>query len=224
MKIYKSTPPLLFLLIFVSACSSADLSWNYDGSVTMSGKQLKTGLQSAYSGFSNGEGVFIAGYKIDNKGINHPYAVFVDNELTMRSSWKRNRKVQQFFLYKKHTYLLDDLGRVELYENSTWVESSIKLQSNSIIVDSNEFIIACKPTPLMKTSENIGSCYSVQKSWKVDLSWRVVKPKICDNFLVVVEDSNREIKAHRIDINSGDILRSISISTPVEHVCSLQFN
>lgn len=211
------------IFILISACSNAEIHWNHDGTVTKDNIQIETDLQNTYTGYVSSNGIFLGGYKIDKSGVNYPHAVFVSNDLSSNIAWERNTEVQHFFSYNNETHLLDNVGNVELFENQAWKETSINLQPNSIIVESSDFIVACKPTPLMKIDTKRGTCYSQENSWEININWRKIKPKMCGAYLIAVDSSGHKIIAHQINIKTGEINNSISMPKAINNICSLKF-
>ncbi len=225
MKHFNYTNLLLACLLFLSACSSAELKWDFNGSVSLGKKYLKTNLDNTYSGLPTEEGLFLAGYKIDSQGINHPTAALVKQDLSDVTYWPQTEDIKQFFQYQQNVYLLSNTGQARLYQNNGWSEEQkIQLKENSIVIDSTHHITACTPAPLMKTAKSRGTCYSPDKGWDIDVSWSSVKPALCGKYITVIEDRAHKIKAHQIDTISGDIVRSIEIKTAVDDVCTVMFN
>lgn len=212
-------------LLLLSACSSAEPKWNFNGSVTLDKKHLKTKLDNIYSGLTTQEGLFLAGYQIDSQGINHPTAALVEPDLSDVTYWHLSEDIKQFFQFKQGIYLLSVTGEVHQYQSKGWSEDQkIRLKQNSIVVDTTHQITACTPAPLMKTSKFRGSCYSPAKGWDISVSWSSVKPALCGKYLTVVEDRLYSVKAHQIDTTSGEIIHSVDIKNAVDDACKVAFN
>lgn len=74
---------ILLCILPVSAFSGSLLEWQYDGTISCGNYKMKTELQNIYSGFPVSYGIYLAGFKIDENGINHPWIVFADRKLTI---------------------------------------------------------------------------------------------------------------------------------------------
>ena len=171
MKDFKNYLLPLFCLFLFSACANTQLQWSYDVSVNRGANVLKTELQNFFAALAVDNGLFLAGYKIDERGINYPYIVYVDSNMNHVKYWEQPSGLKQFFQYQDRTYFLDENGVTSFYENDNWLKSDFIFKPDSIIIYSGEFFIACKPAPLMKASTERGSCYSPQKNWNVAVSW-----------------------------------------------------
>ena len=216
---------LLVCLLFLSACTNAELAWDYDGSVSQGGNRIKTKLDNTYSGLITEQGVFLAGYEIDSQGINHPFAALVQFDLGTVNYWPQTKDIKQFFQYQDNTYMLSSTGQTHLFQHKDWTEDQqLLLKANSIVIDSSPHIIACSPAPLMKTSHLRGSCYSPGNGWEIELSWSLVKPALCGEYLTVIEDRSQTLKAHQINLISGNIVRSIELKTAVADACAVVLN
>ncbi|MDX2445556.1 MAG: hypothetical protein QNK30_17305, partial [Bacteroidales bacterium] len=81
MKDFKNYLLISFCLLSLLACSNTQLRWSYGGSVSSGANVLQTELQNFFVALPVDNGIFLAGYKIDEQGINYPYIVFVDSDI-----------------------------------------------------------------------------------------------------------------------------------------------
>lgn len=220
MKNIKFIIVVLCFLLPLPACSNQAPKWQHDGTVSFGDVNIKTGLQNVYSALIVPGGVFLAGYKIDKQGVNYPYTVYVDEVSKGVKLWQQNKDVKDFFLYQEKAHFVDVEGGVQVYSDKAWHKAGFNLKPGSVVVLSEDFIVACKPAPMMKVAMiESGFCYSPQKKWEVKLSWRQVRPSICNGILTVVEDSKPKIVAHQIDIQSGNTLKSKILVKKVKDAC-----
>jgi hypothetical protein len=209
---------ILLCILPVSAFSGSLLEWQYDGTISCGNYKMKTELQNIYSGFPVSDGIYLAGFKIDENGINHPWIVFADRKLTNIKYWPQHSVVTQFFEHNQHVNFLNKTGEIYALDG-IWHRSDFSLKPGSIIIFSNNYLIACNPAPLMKVSKKRGSCYSPQKKWDVDVSWRNITPSICNKVLTVVEDHAFEVTANQFDMQTGELLNRKKLRIAVKDAC-----
>lgn len=213
-----------FCLVLLCSCSASGetvLKWEYDGTVKHGARQIKTKLQNTYYAFNSEDGIYLAGFVIDKMGVNHPYLVFVKNDLTEQYDWAQEATVEQVFTFNEQLYLLDEDGNTKRKSKEGWSEGGISFLPKSKVVYSNSDIIACVPSPLAKNSLENGNCYSLKKGWRVNLAWRSIQPAVCGDYLTTIEDNAEEIKGHEIDLDTGKIVKTISlkVSPSQENLC-----
>ncbi len=210
---------LLVCLLPFPACLGEGLQWRHDGSVSHGQRVIQTQLQSIYEALAVNDGIFLAGYKIDKVGVNYPYIAFVDQKLEEPRYWAQSADPKQFFEFDHRVHLLDVEGTLFFFEKEEWRQAAFSLKPDSIVVHSSNFLVACRPAPLMMTDTELGCCYSPQKQWQVEVNWRSIKPAVCDGVLTVVEERGPKRIAHRIDLKSGKIVKSKQLTAPVEDAC-----
>ncbi|WDE05878.1 hypothetical protein SG34_002780 [Thalassomonas viridans] len=217
---------LLILTAWLTSCAvveKSQLQWRYDGSVFTPHAKIETGLDNAYYAFDTPQGLYLAGFKIDNKGINHPYLVFIGKQLSGQIHWPQDRAVEQLFFYKKQLYLLDESGKTQVKAGQHWREHPLTFTANSKVITSRQALIACVPTPLPSADYTRGHCYSPTKNWRRDIAWRSVTPALCNNILLAINDYPAPKSLHYIDIDTGKILNRTSIpdNTSFPSLCDL---
>ncbi|WDD98604.1 hypothetical protein [Thalassomonas actiniarum] len=222
-------PGVILLCSWLNSCAVVEkskLQWRYDGRVFSPLAEVNTGLDNAYYAFDTPEGLYLAGFKIDNKNINHPYLVFISKQLNGQIQWPQNQAVEQLFFYKKQLYLLDETGQTQIKSDNQWREHPLTLTAHSRVITSEKALIACVPTPLASADYTRGHCYSITKNWRVDIAWRSVTPTLCNNILVAVSDYPSRGTLHQIDINNGKIIKSASEPhiIPGQNLCDLLMN
>jgi hypothetical protein len=132
--------------------------------------------------------------------------------------WPQHSVVTQFFEHNQHVNFLNKTGEIYALDG-IWHRSDFSLKPGSIIIFSNNYLIACNPAPLMKVSKKRGSCYSPQKKWDVDVSWRNITPSICNKVLTVVEDHAFEVTANQFDMQTGELLNRKKLRIAVKDAC-----
>ncbi|MDG9671364.1 hypothetical protein ONV78_26760 [Hahella sp. CR1] len=215
---------LATLLAFpLSACAQTVFSWRHDGVVVNQGQTLQTELQNAYAGFETDEGLYLAGFKIDQKGENHPFIMFISRDLKVTTSWPLETMASQFFEYQQKLYMLDVEGKAFQFESNDWRRANLTFKPNSIIVSTSRDIVACNPAPLTKIANGTGSCYSLFKQWSVDVNWRAAPPKICDGELIIQEHKDGSLHYLAVDIESGKLLKSLYTEKAFSGLCQVSF-
>ncbi len=213
---------LIFLLVCLlpfPACLGEGLQWRQDGSISLDQHVIQTQLQNVYEALAVNDGIFLAGYKIDKAGANYPCIAFVDKKLDEPHYWPQSIDPKQFFEFDHRVHLLNVEGKVFVFAKEAWQPAAFSLKPNSMVVHSSEFLVACRPAPLMMTDNELGCCYSPQKQWQVEVNWRSVKPAVCDGMLTVVDERGPKRLAHQIDMKSGKIVKSKQLTAPVEDAC-----
>jgi hypothetical protein len=216
----------IIILLFLCSCTAVGgsaLEWEYDGTVRHGSQKIKTKLHNAYYAFNSEEGIYLAGFVIDEKAVNHPYVVFVKKDLTEQFDWVQQAMVEQMFIFNNQLFLLDEYGNTKVKSGQSWNKSKISFLPNSKIVYNVSDIIACVPSPLGKSSQDKGNCYSLKKGWKVNVAWRSIQPIVCGGFLNAIEDDSAKIKAHKINLDTGRIVKSIDLKSPPsqENLCNM---
>lgn len=217
---------LIVLWFWLSACTVVEkskLQWRYNGSVFSSSAEVKTSLDNAYYAFDSPQGLYLAGFKIDNNNINHPYLVFISKQLKEQTQWRQTQAVEQLFFYKEQLYLLDESGNTQIKIAKGWQEHPLTFTANSKLITSKKTLIACVPTPLPSADYTRGHCYSISKNWRVDIAWRSHHPVLCNNILLAVSDYPNRGILHHININNGKIIKSVNLQpiTPGQNLCDL---
>ncbi|WLQ17002.1 hypothetical protein O5O45_13870 [Hahella aquimaris] len=217
--------PCIFVLASLlafpfSVCAQTVFSWRHDGVVVNQGQTLQTELQNAYTGFETDEGLYLAGFKIDRKGENFPFVVFISRNLERVNSWPLETMASQFFEYQQKLYVLDVEGKAFQFDGTDWKPSGLTFKPDSIIISAGENLIACSPAPLTKAATGTGSCYSLFKQWDVEANWRAVSPKICDGSLILQDSKSSSTHFLVIEVTSGKLLNSNASFQEVAAFCT----
>ncbi len=74
-----------------------------------------------------------------------------------------------------------------------------------------------------KSSQDKSNCYSLKKGWKVNVARRSIQPTVCGDCLNDIEESSVKIKAHKINLDTGRIVKSIDLKSPPsqENLCNM---
>ncbi|WP_041598781.1 hypothetical protein [Hahella chejuensis] len=220
--------PCIFVLATLlafpfSACAQTTFSWRHDGVVVNQGQTLQTELQNAYAGFETDEGLYLAGFKIDQTRENFPFVVFISRNLERVNSWPLETMAGQFFEYQQKLHVLDVEGKAFQFESNNWRRANLTFKPNSIIVSTSRDIVACNPAPLTKIANGTGSCYSLFKQWSVDANWRAAQPRICDGELIIQEHKDGSLHYLAVDIESGKVLKSLYTEKAFSGLCLVSF-
>ena len=205
---------LLIVTITTSACASqADVVTEQSATLNLTSSSAHavahspaTTLDNSYlSRVLNGTR-YIAGFSIDNSGINTPIISTEGND--GKSSFHYpNEIVTDFFNHNNSTMAALFSGKTLLFENNQWVSSDLTLPANATVIYSEKGnIVACSPLSLMKSSGNRGNCSSVKPNWRTEIPWRTVTPKVCNNNIYAkIELPNRR-EYWKVSIINGKIL------------------
>jgi len=223
MKSINKTFVILLLLFHASNVFAKNiLEWKYDGSISNGSIEVKTKLDNTYYAYTVLDGIYLAGFVIDKNGENHPYIVYVNNELSNMIHWAQNNSVEQVFSLNDEVFLLDEEGNIKVNKNSEWVKSALHLLPKSVIVHNDGYLIACIPAPIAKSNVDNGGCYSPEKGWFVKLSWREIKPQVCGSYLIAIEDFSMDIQGYKINVDTGKVESKIKLNTlPISNLCNV---
>jgi hypothetical protein len=221
--LYLSAYLVLFSLTsFVEA--NGDFSWKPDGSVSdTAGRHITIDILSVFEGQEYRKSLFLLGYKIDKSGINYPTAARISSKLKETDYWSFDYFLNDIFVYQDKIYIAADNGVVYTLKNSNWVKSSLKLNPNSYVVLSDDDIVACYPSSLLKADQSIGACYSTKKKWNVTVNWWDQTPTICHGSLYVYEDNNDGKIVKKINLDTGKVQNSKRVSKMPDHICEIAF-
>lgn len=222
MKDFRIILLLLALPLAVCASPQAPLRWNTDGTVQAQSETVKTGLQNAYTAIETALGIYVAGFKIDDKGANHPVVVFLSQDLKTKRSWPMPGSVTQFFLFKNALHVLTIDGQALQTDGLNWSGVGLAFKRDSFVVWSDDDLVACNPAPLLMNDKTKGGCYSLFKGWQFDANWREVKPQICNGNLMVLEARAGVWWLRQLDVTSGAVLVSRKISDLVSDLCLIK--
>lgn len=212
---------LLLLFISVEACSQGDITWKPDGSVYFDHKVIKLKMQNSYFGYKFNNGIYIIGFEIDKEGTNTPTLAWINGAETKPVYWAFDSVLQEIFVSEGQTYLLDIAGEVYKLDQQQWVKQALKLKANSRIINADNGIIACNPSPLVKATTGYGSCYSTEGKWEVKVNWRETMPKLCGNYLVVVEESQKGLTLKKYNKLDGVLVLTKIIKKVPDDLCSI---
>ena len=219
--LYRLLP--VILLTGLTSCAVVEkskLQWRHNGTVLSPHREVGTVLDNAYYAFDTPQGLYLAGFEIDNKGTNHPHLVFINKDLTGQIHWPQTEAVEQLFFYNKQLYLLDETGTTQVRNGKQWQQAPLTLTANSKIITSENVLIACVPSPLPSADYTRGHCYSVTDHWRVDIAWRSVTPVLCNNTLVAVSDYPSREVVHQIELSTGKIIKQISLPAIPPDLCT----
>ena len=197
---------LLLLFISVEVCSQGDMTWKPDGRVYLDNKVIKLKIQNAYFGYNFNNGIYIIGFEIDKESNNTPTLAWLNGVDKKPVYWVFDSVLQEIFVSDGQVNLLDIDGELYKLDQQQWVKQALKLKANSRIINADNGIIACNPSPLIKESMDYGSCYSVAGKWEVKVSWREIIPRLCGDYLVVVEESQDGLTLKKYNKHNGDLV------------------
>lgn len=212
---------LLLLFISVEACSQNDITWKPDGSVYYDNKVIKLKMQNAYFGYKFNNGIYIIGFEIDKEGTNTPTLAWLNGVEAKPVYWVFDSVLQEIFISEGQVHLLDIAGELYKQDQQQWVKLALKLKANSRIINADNGIIACNPSPLVKASTDYGSCYSVAGKWEVKVNWRETMPRLCGDYLVVVEENQKGLALKKFNKLNGDLVLTKTIKKVPDDLCSI---
>lgn len=205
------------------ACKQPELQWQLDGTVTRGSARMQTKLQSVTTGLHADGGVYLGGYVIDAENVNHPTIAFVSSDFDDPVYWSRENSVQQFFLRRGKVNVLLASGKAFERHEANWAPNNLTFKPWSLVIESNEPVVACNPAPLRMSSSERGSCYSPTVGWSVDINWRETPPAICDDELTVVETRQGVVWARRLRVEDGVELRAVQLRALPSEACAVRF-
>src|SRR6266536_1827211 len=83
------------------------VTWTGDGRVFRAGRSVRTELQSVSVAHPTADGIYLAGYKIDAKGVNYPRLIYVSGDLRTTKSWPFAESIAQVFSFRGGLHVLD---------------------------------------------------------------------------------------------------------------------
>jgi hypothetical protein len=212
---------LVLLFISVEACSKSDITWKTDGSVSFGNNVIKLKMQNAYFGYKFNNGIYIIGFEIDKEGNNTPTLAWLNGQDKKPVYWAFDSVLQEIFVSDGQVSLLDIAGELYKLDQQQWVKLDLKLKPNSRIINADNGIIACNPAPLIKVTTDYGACYSVAGKWEVKVNWRETMPKLCGDYLVAVEESQKGLTLKQYNKLNGDLASSKMLKKVPADLCSI---
>ena len=210
----------LFMLFFsIEACSQGELTWKPDGKVIIDNKVIKLKMQNAYNAYKNNNGIYVIGFEIDKDGNNTPTLAWLSGADASPVYWDFESVLQEIFVLNGDVILLDIDGELYKLDKQEWVKLALKLKVNSRIINTDNGILACNPAPLIKATTEYGSCYSVANKWEVKVNWRDTIPRLCGDYLVVVEDNSKGITLKKLSILNGDLVSTKTLQKAPDDIC-----
>ncbi|MCI0505100.1 MAG: hypothetical protein L0Z73_03220 [Gammaproteobacteria bacterium] len=211
---------LVLLTFSCYAAGKVQLTWKPDGTVfNTSGRSIKLNVQNIYTGKTLNDALYLAGFRIDKEGINHPVVARIAADLNDTAYWNFDTMPQDFFLFDSKVHVNDSSGKVFTLNNSNWESANISLKPNSSIITTNSDIVACYPSSKFKAVKDTGVCYSVTKNWNVTVNWIDRVPQICGKQIHAFENNFQNPVVKVIDIDTGKILKTKSVKSPPENLC-----
>lgn len=227
-KFYASmTVKAVFLLIMIQGVSvevSSDINifWTTDGRILSGNNEIKLKMHNAYSGYRVDNGIYVIGFEIDKQGNNKPTLSWLKNINVEPVYWSFDNVLQQVFEFDGHVYLLDMQGDVYKHSKSEWTKEKFNLVKKSRIIDTKNGILACYPSSFMMSSQRSGACYMVDASWKVQVNWRDIEPKICNGNLVVVDTQQKQMMFKKYSVLDGKLIDTRKIFKVSEDLCKVK--
>lgn len=217
---------LIFAIILAMSAARGEgaVKWSPDGAVSVDGKSLRVELQSVTTGMADEEGIYLGGYKITGEGENLPYVAFVPISLREARYWPLGSSVREFFRFDGKVHVLGTDGMALVRDSEGWQPTVLRFKPDSVVVSVEPKLIACNPAPLMKASQVRGSCYALDQSWETEINWRTLRPKICGDVLLAIEQRKGHSLALKVDPATGKVLDTKRIVGPVENACRVNFD
>ncbi len=215
---------LLPFILILSSVACGGFQWNHAGTIWDENHNKTTlDMQNIHSRLEHKNYVFFIGYQIDSEGINYPTLSWMEKTAAKPLYKSFSDDLQDLFLYQNNVHFLDEKGLVYQWDGKGWLKSEIHLAPRSNIIPSHSDIISCRKSSLLKASPRRGSCSSYEQGWQVELSWSKIQGKICENRLIVIEQTNRRLKAKKISLENGTSLSEKTLTSIPDKICSIIF-
>lgn len=215
-------------LVLLNACNTnanGQLTWKEDGSVIGStGKKSHLDIQGIYDSLEYKGISYLAGFKIDNDGNNFPYIAQVLNDLSSTQYWAFERIPNDIFIYKETVHVIAMDGEVYGLKDGKWnlIGKKFPRESQIVYSDYKDNLIVCHPASMEKTGDYNSDCFSTTNNWRLDFIWFNIVPKVCNEQLYLVEESNNSKLFKQVDLLTGKVTKSSSVKNVPNDICNLK--
>lgn len=172
----------------------------------------------------NFQGVtYIAGFKIDKDGINHPQLAGADTSLSNIHYWAFKKIPNDIFVYQKAVHVVDSDGGIYRLEKGIWQLAPETFPPDSQVVysDNNADLIVCYSASLLKNVVRASGCKSLDNNWQLDFVWKTQPPKFCKGELYAIEEKKGSYLLNKVNMKTGVITSSKSIVKIPDDLCDL---
>lgn len=214
-------------LLLLTACkTNADVSpiWREDGLVTSAdGKHQQLDIMGIYDVLSYEGSTYLAGFKIDKEGTNHPHIAKIPNDLSAISYWSFEKIPNDIFIYQKNIHSVSTDGEVYKLKKNDWHLTSLMFPPDSQVVYSDNYsnLIVCYPATLAKAVVRQSGCKSLNNQWQQNFVWQTHTPKMCNGKLYAIAQEKDSHIFRKIDITTGKEISSSQLKQIPEDLCSL---
>lgn len=217
---------VLALLLLTACKTNADVSpvSREDGLVTSAdGKKIQLEIQGIYDALDYEGFAYLAGFKIDKEGTNHPYIAKISSDLSAVNYWLFEKIPNDIFVYQQNIHSVSTDGEVYKLENSDWHLTELKFPPDSQVVysDNNSNIIVCYPAALAKAVVRKSGCKSLKNQWQQDFVWQTHTPKMCNGKLYAIAQEKDSNVFKKIDISTGKEISSSKLKKVPQNICNL---
>lgn len=215
-------------LVLLTACNTnanGQLTWKEDGSVIGStGKKSNLDIQGIYDSLEYQGISYLAGFKIDKDGNNFPYIAQVPNDLSSTQYWAFERIPNDIFIYKETVHVIAMDGEVYELKEGKWdlINKQFPRESQIVYSDHKESLIVCHPASMEKTGDYSSGCFSTTNNWRLDFIWFNIVPKVCNEQLYIVEESNNSKLFKQVDLVTGKVAKSSVVKNVPDDICKLK--
>lgn len=215
------------ILLAVTACTTSannPVIWKADGHIANSaGIQKQLEITGIYDSLSYQGVTYLAGFKIDKDGTNHPQLVGTDTSLSDIHYWEFEKIPSDIFVYQKIAHVVDTDGGIYRLGKGAWQLTSETFPPDSQVVysDNNADLIVCYPASLFKNIVRASGCKSLGNNWQLDFVWTTQPPKVCAGELYAIEEKKGAYLFNKVNVKTGVITLSKRIVKVPDELCIL---
>lgn len=213
------------ILLAVTACNTSannSVIWKADGHIANSaGIQKQLEITGIYDSLSFQRVTYLAGFRIDKDGINHPQLVGTDTSLSNIHYWAFEKIPNDIFVYQKEVHVVDTDGGIYRLEKGAWqlTPETFPPGSQAVYSDNTDLIV-CYPASLLKNVVRTSGCKSLDNNWQLDFVWTTQPPKVCAGELYTIEEKSSYL-LNKVNMKTGAITSSKSIVKIPDDICKL---
>lgn len=215
------------ILLAVTACNTSannPVIWKADGHIANSaGLQKQLEITGIYDSLSFQRVTYLAGFRIDKDGINHPQLVGTDTSLSNIHYWAFEKIPNDIFVYQKEVHVVDTDGGIYRLDKGAWRLTPERFPPDSKVVysDSNANAIVCYPASPLKNVVRASGCKSLGNDWQLDFVWAAQSPKFCAGELYTIEERAGSYLLNKVNIKTGEIASSKTVVKIPDDICEL---
>lgn len=224
---------LIFVLLLFSpyhlTCALEPIVIRPNGIVKLGDREKQLGTHFIGKTFRTATGIYFEGHQHEGRLMESYEVGYISNDLQEERYWKFKIPVKEFFNYKNVIHLLDWEGNLFILVKNEWKATPWKFNDASEVVYNDKFIITCHPrSPPRKKGEAkywaTGGCSAPEKAWTLTIDWLDVKPKMCNNMLVIRQFALKPpFEVVKINPDNGDEVGRKRVRHRITDMCTVQF-